>query len=326
MIYQGYLTDANRLSVQNYLEQKYYQSSSGNFSYQWEWNGTNIDYATNSFLTLTNVQVTNDGSYTVIVSNPAGSVASSNAVLTVNAPPVILAQPRSLSVTMPASASFVVAASGAPPPSFQWLVNGVNVPADRRALTISNTVPSDGGAYTVIVSNSVGFVVSSNAGLLVNYLTETPEGTPQQIVSTNLTLPSAVQPGTAFAVSAVAPISLHGGQVQLGDGSITYTPPAGFVGMDSFAYLLAPDSGPVVQGAVTVLVDVSYIMGATVSGGQAAIQFAGVPGKTYIIQASTNLVNWTVIDVVPAGSNGLFQFQDGYVDQYPQRYYRALGE
>ena len=51
--------------------------------YQWNFNGTNIDAATNATLTLTNVQFSQAGNYAVLVTNLLGSVLSSNAVLTV---------------------------------------------------------------------------------------------------------------------------------------------------------------------------------------------------------------------------------------------------
>ncbi len=51
--------------------------------YQWLFNGTNISNATNTTLTLTNVQIGQSGSYTVVVTNSWGAAASSNAVLTV---------------------------------------------------------------------------------------------------------------------------------------------------------------------------------------------------------------------------------------------------
>src|SRR5208337_5161023 len=97
--YQGYLSEADRLAVTGYLEQKYYQSgSSGSLSYQWQFNGTNIANATNATLTLTNVQITNDGVYTVSVSNLVGVTTSSNATLTVGYAPSITAQPQSQEV------------------------------------------------------------------------------------------------------------------------------------------------------------------------------------------------------------------------------------
>ena len=55
--------------------------------YQWNFNGTNIAGMTNPSLTLTNVQFSQAGNYSVLVTNAFGSALSSNAVLTVNPPP-----------------------------------------------------------------------------------------------------------------------------------------------------------------------------------------------------------------------------------------------
>jgi len=54
-------------------------------SYQWKFNGTNMPAATNTSLTLTNVNTNNAGNYTVVITNLYGSVTSSNAVLAVYA-------------------------------------------------------------------------------------------------------------------------------------------------------------------------------------------------------------------------------------------------
>ncbi|MFZ0827299.1 MAG: protease pro-enzyme activation domain-containing protein, partial [Verrucomicrobiia bacterium] len=53
------------------------------FLFQWSFGGTNIIGATNTVLTLTNVQFSQAGNYAVSVTNHLGSVTSSNAVLTV---------------------------------------------------------------------------------------------------------------------------------------------------------------------------------------------------------------------------------------------------
>jgi hypothetical protein len=52
-------------------------------TYQWNFNGTNIVGATNTTLMLTNVQFSQAGNYTVLVTNLFGSVLSSNAMLAV---------------------------------------------------------------------------------------------------------------------------------------------------------------------------------------------------------------------------------------------------
>ncbi len=71
-------------------------AGSAPFSYQWEFNGTNMGGATDSTLTVSNVQLSAAGSYAVVVSNAVGSATSSNAVLTVSLPPSII---QVLSVT-----------------------------------------------------------------------------------------------------------------------------------------------------------------------------------------------------------------------------------
>ena len=65
-------------------------------SYQWNFNGTNISGATNTLLTLTNVQSSQAGNYAVLVTNPLGSVLSSNAVLTANSLPPCVPAPTGL--------------------------------------------------------------------------------------------------------------------------------------------------------------------------------------------------------------------------------------
>jgi alpha-tubulin suppressor-like RCC1 family protein len=52
-------------------------------NYQWRFKGTNLDWGTNAWLALTNVQPANQGAYSVVVSNAYGSTVSSNANLKV---------------------------------------------------------------------------------------------------------------------------------------------------------------------------------------------------------------------------------------------------
>ena len=62
-------------------------------SYQWRFNDADLTGKTNATLTITNVQRTNAGNYSVIVTNISGSVTSQVAsvrVLADNSPPVLL--------------------------------------------------------------------------------------------------------------------------------------------------------------------------------------------------------------------------------------------
>ncbi|MCX6922096.1 MAG: immunoglobulin domain-containing protein [Verrucomicrobia bacterium] len=65
-------------------------------SYQWQCNGTSISGATASSLVLTNLQFADAGVYSVTVTNAIGTATSSNATLTVNAPPPCVPAPSGL--------------------------------------------------------------------------------------------------------------------------------------------------------------------------------------------------------------------------------------
>ena len=60
-------------------------------SYQWQKDGASIIEATGTSLVLTNLQATNAGRYKVVVSNPVGSITSSNAYLTIRPSDLALA-------------------------------------------------------------------------------------------------------------------------------------------------------------------------------------------------------------------------------------------
>ncbi len=168
--YQGSLIESDRLAVLSYLQQKYYLSEiNSNVSYQWRLDGTNLPGATNAILTLTDVQTNASGSYSVIVTDPAGFAGSSNAVLTVVYPPGIAVQPLSQEVRQGSNVSFTVAALGAAPLIYQWLFDGAALAlATNSTLTLSNVQFANDGFYSVLISNTFGSVLSTNAALIVD--------------------------------------------------------------------------------------------------------------------------------------------------------------
>ena len=165
-------------------------SGTAPLSYQWRQNGVGISGATDSAYTPNNVQPADAGTYSVVVTNIAGSVTSSNAILTVNLPPLITTQPQSQTIAQGATVTFTVAATGTAPLSYQWLLNGTGIPgASDTSYTRTNAQPADAGSYAVAVINVAGVAVSSNAVLTVN----SPPSISRQPVSVTV-MPG----GTAF--------------------------------------------------------------------------------------------------------------------------------
>ena len=138
-----------------------YGEGVGGVSYQWQFNGMNITGATGSSLVLTNVQVTNEGSYQVIISNGAGSVTSDTANFYLVTPPVITWQslptnqvcdygtPLTLAVTVSAPYQ----ANGFPL-SYQWQLNGTNIYSSNP--TNYTFTAANAGTYSLSVSNAAG--------------------------------------------------------------------------------------------------------------------------------------------------------------------------
>jgi len=137
-------------------------------SFQWRFNGTNLPGATSATLSVPNAQVSNQGDYSVVIGNPYGSATSSNAVLTVNSPPVITQQPRARVATVASPAVFNVGVAGNAPFRYQWLFNGLAIPgATNSALVIAGTVNAHAGIYSVSITNAFGSAHSGNAALTI---------------------------------------------------------------------------------------------------------------------------------------------------------------
>lgn len=187
-------------------------------SYQWKKNGANIAGATASGLRISAAALTDTASYTVLVSNSAGSVLSASSALTVNAVtsqsvgPVVSTQPVSQTVTAGAAVTFSVVATGTPAPSYQWQKNGSPISgATNGTFVIPSVALSDGGNYSAVVSNLAGSLTSSTALLAVTspVVTQPPLVYPPPPVSSSgggsstVTAPSISTQPQASQVAAV---------------------------------------------------------------------------------------------------------------------------
>jgi pectate lyase len=145
---------------------------SGPLTYQWYFNtNTLLSGATGSTLTLTNIQASQSGTYSVIVSNFVSSTNSDYAVLFVNTnpvPPQFTSDPASQVVLEGESALFSATVFGSAPITYQWNKNGAVIPgATSTTLTLLNVQPSDAASYTLTASNSAGGAISGAAVLTV---------------------------------------------------------------------------------------------------------------------------------------------------------------
>jgi hypothetical protein len=214
--------------------------------FQWQKDGAAIIGATNSTLTLTNLQTTNTGVYSLLATNSAGSASSLPALINVRVPdlaltrtnsggqnlailtisgapgvtygiqfsenlvtwtaltnltlttatnswydfqggpglryyrvvpgpilapgalPWLVTQPQSATRYWGSSITFTSAASGILPLFYQWQKGGASTPgATTRFLNLTNLQMTDGGQYTILVTNMFGTATSETALLNV---------------------------------------------------------------------------------------------------------------------------------------------------------------
>jgi arylsulfate sulfotransferase len=62
----------------------------------------------------------------------------------------------------------------------------------------------------------------------------------------------------------------------------------------------------------------------TFSDGQPHLEFSGSETRTYVVEASTNLVDWDQIGVAEPSGSGNYDFQDEQSDDFPARFYRIV--
>ena len=137
--------------------------------YQWHFNSVEIPGATDSSYSLLSVQLTNAGTYAVVVSNALGTAVSSNATLAAVLPPIITTQPSGQTSPAGATVDFAVQADSSVPAEYQWYFNQTNLLLEAVAATVSltNVQPVHAGDYFVVVKNVAGSVPSAVATLTV---------------------------------------------------------------------------------------------------------------------------------------------------------------
>jgi hypothetical protein len=135
-------------------------AGSGTLAYQWRKNGTTLDGATAPTLSVPNVQLADDGLYSVVVTDANGSVESQPVRLTVLIAPFFVQQPVAQTVTLGESVTFTATVEGNPLPfEFEWRRGSIVVARDTVSVASTTfTIPSvrttDAGVYRAIVRNA----------------------------------------------------------------------------------------------------------------------------------------------------------------------------
>ncbi len=141
------------------------------YSFVWSFNGSplvdnsHLSGAAAASLSISNLTTADAGSYTLTVAN-SGGTTNLTVNLTVLVPPSITLNPISRSVPPGLPTTFTASASGIGTPTYQWQLNGTNIPGATSAnYFIAAVGTNDLGFYHLVATNAVGSAVSADAQL-----------------------------------------------------------------------------------------------------------------------------------------------------------------
>lgn len=276
-------------------------NSSSPLSYRWMFQGTNltdnssVSGATNSVLTLSTISTNNQGTYTVRISNSFGSITSAPANL------IVLDNPRAVFVD-----------------EFDGHIGGVvRVPINMQALGNENALQFSLLFDPLVLTNAR---VSSNmVGTTIQIYTN-QVSTGKLGVGLSLATNQAVAPGTRewaiILLDAVSTVPDHT-ITSIGFGSGPVTNKVFGTNGATLPTLFA-------AGQLTLHLVSTVQTGTRLPDGRYQLSLAGISGRTYVVQASTDLSTWSPLTTNQLSFDGSMQLIDNQSTNLPKRFYRAL--
>jgi len=259
-------------------------------TYLWNRNGTPIAGATDRVYVTQPVQASDNGaSFSVTVSNAAGTVTTAPAPLTVlpDPLPVIVTQPSDRTVYAGQDAVFTLKANGMPPLVYSWSKLGSVVVGTAATLVLPSVQLADSGSsYTGLVLDPFGAVASASVTLTVLPAPAVPIITSQP---TAISVPAGNAPTFAVMAAGVAPLryqwSRDGAEI-LGATGPSYTLPSPQLSDTGAAFAVQVGNGAGQVVSAVAILTVTAPAGPVLSSQPASVVTLPGLGTTFSAQAS----------------------------------------
>jgi hypothetical protein len=202
---------------------------------------------------------------------------------------------------------------------YQWYLNGNAIPGATADTLIASNLWTTPGTYIIsaTVNNAVG-------------------GTNSQSCAVTVTAPQLTMGHCQLLTNGQFQITVNGsgsGQdyvILASTNLVNWTPISGFVDTNPPITIYDPNAsqfrwrfyrvGPL---SLMPAMRLGLASGQTNSSNGFNVVLYSLPGLSYEIEASTNLVNWTTITNF-VSTNSSFYFSDPQAKNYKQRFYRAV--
>jgi alpha-tubulin suppressor-like RCC1 family protein len=267
-----------------------------------------------------------------IVAIAAGSYHS--LAMVSSSDPTIIRQPAPLYTNVTGSILLSVGAVSSQPLTFQWLTNGTPIPgATNWWLDLPKPQTNNSGSYSVIVSNALGVLTSSNAA--VSVLSRPPFFLTQPAGQTNIGGGSLTLSAT---VDGSAPLNYQwqkdGAAILNATNSTLLFNSLTRSNSGVYSLVVSNDFGVLTSSNAVLRVMVPQQLESPVINpdGSVAFVFGDCDGGLlssndpahFAVSASTNLMDWQVLSDTPLLTNGMLLLQDFDATNFPQRFYRVI--
>ncbi|MFO1478338.1 MAG: immunoglobulin domain-containing protein [Verrucomicrobiota bacterium] len=173
--------------------------------YEWYFNGTRFAAGSGSWMNpcWAYARLTQSGNLSVVFTDSRGVTGTAAATVTVfPREPVIQIQPTNQVLLSGSNTSLSVSATGVPPLTYQWYFNGINplAEATNATLFLGSLQATNAGEYSVLITNSDGSILSSNATVSVFDTPAASLGMPTPGSDSNIQFLISGVPGFNYAV------------------------------------------------------------------------------------------------------------------------------